>query len=70
MIKVKQTIQAYEVNGEEVGVGKLGDIIIKVNSHWNRDYFVVLAIEGKEYTVSASDLTAAIKNAQNTSKYL
>ncbi len=63
-IKVEQEIDVYEVDGED---GEIGEgSIIKVNSHWSRDDFVVLEVGGKSYTVAGDDLETAITNAQNS----
>jgi len=61
MIKVTSEVQCYEVNGQECTGPR-----VRVDSHWNRDAMVVLDIDGKRYTVSASDLIAALHNATNT----
>ena len=66
MIEVKQSIKVYEKNGSECEANKC--FSIGVNSHWNRDRMVILAVEGEEFGVLASDLINAIKNAQNTNR--
>ena len=40
-----------------------------VKSHWNSPKFVHIEFDGKEVTVSATDLIEAIKNAVNTNRY-
>lgn len=54
------TINVYEINGEDVTDKKMG-----VKSHWNRDDFVDIKINGKIYTVLALELKKAIDNATN-----
>lgn len=66
MIKVSNVIDIYEINGEEVC--SIDGPTIEVRSHWNSRDFVVLVVDGKEYTVVARDLEAAIDNAQNANK--
>jgi len=63
-MKVVNEIDIYEIDDKAV---KIGDPTptIKILSHWNRNCLVVIMIEGKEYTVSASDLSKAINNAIN-----
>ena len=39
---------------------------IKVHNHWNNSNLIELEVDGVRYTVSASDLIAAINNATNT----
>lgn len=58
-------IQIYETNGIENKElpSKMPKLI--VTQHWNRKSFVVIEIEGKQYTVVANELERAIKNAQN-----
>ena len=64
MIDVSCTVKVYELDGDELAFfDHTHDIII--NSHWSRNEMVVLLLEGKKYTVAASDLNAAIKNATN-----
>jgi hypothetical protein len=40
-----------------------------VEAHWNDDKMIVLVIDGKNYTVIASDLKAAIDNCTNTNRF-
>lgn len=63
-IKVAQEVKVYEVNEEEVGVGK--EEHITVDSHWNRREFVVIGFGDKKLTVVGNNLQTAIENAQNT----
>lgn len=63
-MKVVNTVQIYEVDGEELaGVGK--DSGLKVESHSINDRRVVLNLGGKRITVIASDL----QNATNWRSY-
>ena len=39
---------------------------LKVHSHWLRNDFVVLEIDGEKYTVVADHLITAIENCKNT----
>lgn len=66
MIKVSNTITVYEVSGKDSAV--VNGPTISVRSHWNRSSLVVLQVDDKELTVSASDLQAAIANATNNGK--
>ena len=54
------TINVYEIDEEEVIDQKM-----EVQSHWNRDDFVDIKINGKTYTVLALELKKAIDNATN-----
>ena len=63
-IEVTQKIEVYEINDEEVPIGKT--VTIGVESHWNLDNRVVLRIGRKSYTVVGNDLITATKNAMNT----
>ena len=63
-VEVKQKIEVYEINDEDVPIGKTETM--SVDSHWNRDEFVVLGFRGKRLTVTASNLQDAIRNATNT----
>jgi len=63
-IEVTQKIEVYEINDEEVPIGKT--VTIGVESHWNLDESVVLRIGRKSYTVVGNDLITATKNAMNT----
>ena len=60
MIKVSNEIKTYE-GGQ---VDKL-----QVNSHWNDNKMVSIVIDGKQYTVCAADLKAAIDNATNIARF-
>ena len=62
-MKVKNEIHVYEVDGKDVSSPSL--VSLTVRSHWNRDSLVVFEFEGKSFTVSASSLEKAIKNATN-----
>ena len=61
MINVTSEVRVYEKNGKETEYLNTPKIIVE--NHWNRDSFVVLVIDGVEYTVVAGDLDAAIRNA-------
>jgi len=61
-IKVSQEATVYEVNGEDTKAGKM----IKFDSHWNRDEFVIIQFGSKRLTVVGKDLETAIDNATNT----
>ena len=63
-IEVTQKIEVYEINDEEVPIGKT--VTIGVESHWDLDNRVVLRIGRKSYTVVGNDLITATKNAMNT----
>jgi len=62
-MEVINKIEVYEINGEEIGLGKRKDI--NIISHWNREEFVVIKIGRNTYTVSAEKLEKAIRNATN-----
>jgi hypothetical protein len=68
MIKVQCLVTIYEIDGRDFP-GAPEEHQITVRSHWNRDAFIELEIEGKRYTVVASDLEAAITNAHNTARF-
>lgn len=51
-------VRIYEQDDEEVPIGT--DAIITVESHWNREDFVVITIDDKEIAVVAKDLVTAI----------
>lgn len=61
-MNVKNEINIYEKNGKDV-IAERAAVTIK--SHWSRDEFVVLVVDGTSVTVSASDLRKAIQNATN-----
>ena len=63
-IDVQSIIKVYEINGEEVDIGK--EKTISLHSHWNRNEFVVIKIGKVTYTVVKEDLEKAIQNACNT----
>lgn len=67
MIEVTNTMRVYEIDHRDV-TGPADQPPFKVHSHWNRSEFVVIEVEGKQYTVVARDLLAAIQNAQNTGR--
>lgn len=60
---VQQTIDAYEVNGDDLpGL----EYKIGVNSHWSDSDWIVLQVGGNLYTVDGQSLIKAVKNALNT----
>jgi len=66
-IKVENILTCYEIQGEKCDSFC---VKLKVESHWNRDEFVVLQFEdGKKYTVIARELKAAIDNARNIVRF-
>lgn len=64
-IDIVQTIDIYEINGEDVPVGSKTQTM-KVLSHWNNNDFVVLQFGRQKVTVNGNDLVRAIANARNT----
>ena len=67
-IKVNSAVPIQERSGELVET-PIKDCL-RVASHWNRSEWVILHLaDAMTITVAASDLVAAIKNAQNTSKF-
>lgn len=60
---VTNEIQIYETDGKDTPVGVKP--MLKIHSHWNRQNFVVIEIDGKRITVIASQLEKAIQNATN-----
>jgi len=71
MIKVTNEVEPYERNGDDFECGlKSKKPIIKVESHWNRQEFVIIQIaDGDSFTVVASDMIAAINNATNSRRH-
>jgi len=67
MIKVKQTVEIYEENGEEIPLGISKHMTVE--SHWNRDEWVILVIGRRRITVLVADLQAALVNATNTNRF-
>jgi hypothetical protein len=63
MIRVESVVTVYEVDGKLVPPMKES---ISIRSHTDNHRWVVLQVDGKKITVNASDLEAAIRNAQNT----
>jgi len=63
-IEIKQKVKAYEVDDTDVPVGV--DKTVGVDSHWNRDNWVVLHIGRNRYTVVGDDMKTAIDNAMNS----
>lgn len=65
-MKIVTTIDCLEADGKAVEY-KAGEEIpyVKVHAHWNKDEWIVLEMwDGDTYTVKASDLERAIKNAK------
>lgn len=67
MIKIKQTIEIYEENDEQVPMGI--NKSMGVESHWNRDERVILVVGKRRITVIGQDLITAIQNAMNTNRF-
>ena len=63
-VEVHQKIEVYEVDGIDVPIGQSKKL--EVNSHWNRAEFVVMKFGKTSFTVSATNLSNAIRNATNT----
>lgn len=57
-MKVINELQTYDYNITT-------PLIVKVKSDWNYNDRVILEVEGKNYTLIASELIAAIRNACN-----
>lgn len=56
-------VHIYEVNDNET-LGSSSNIQLRVKSHWNVGYLVVLQFpRGKKYTLSAPELIQAIHKA-------
>ena len=55
-VDMQAEFPVYELDGDEGDHGKL-----MIKSHWNQKNMVVLVIDGKEYTVSARQISEAIK---------
>ena len=67
MIKVKQEVEIYEEDDEEIK--GLEGKHLTVESHWNWDERVTLVIGRKRYTVLGDDLKTAIDNAMNINRF-
>jgi hypothetical protein len=64
MITVRSAVEIYEIDGREVaGPPPRPEII--VTSHPTRRVLIVIVIDDKRYTVSADDMLAAVRNAEN-----
>jgi hypothetical protein len=61
-MRVTTTLDVYEIDGEDT---KITRPIIMVQSHWSDDDRIVLVIDGKERSVLADQLVAAVANARN-----
>ena len=61
--KVKYRSTIYEIDDKDTKL--VGGPELQVESHWNRDEFVVLNFNDKRCTVDANDLVRAIKNCTN-----
>ena len=58
-IKVTCEVQSYDNSYKKN---------MQIHSHWNREEFIIVEIDGKQITVLASHLKAAIENCTNTGK--
>lgn len=59
------SIEIYEINGEDMRGLKSNTPKLKVREHWNENDFVVIEIDNMKFTVLAKQLEKAIENAQN-----
>jgi hypothetical protein len=64
MVRVRQEINVYEVDGKQAEVGH--PVMLGIDSCLNRGRCVVLVVHGKRFTVAGAALCTAIKNAMNT----
>ena len=62
-MEVKNKIGIYEINGDDVLIGK--NRYLYILSHWNTNRLVVIKIGKKTWTVSRVELEMAIANAAN-----
>ena len=68
MINATSEVICYEVDGKETLLKRdCPKLVIK--NHWNVNDFVVLDINGKQFTVCAKDLQTAIDNATNSARF-
>lgn len=67
MIKVEQEVEIYEENGKEVPIGTKK--VMGVESHWNRNEWVILRVGSNRVAIKARDLRAATENATNVSRF-
>ena len=67
-IRVSQEIPVYEIGEKETEIGNRFVGVVQIQSHWNRDAWVVLVVTGEKYAVAAADLLAAIENARNVNR--
>ena len=66
-IKVVSDLRVYEIDGKDTEDSiKSPAPQMRVHSHWSRREFIAIEIAGVKYTVVASDIEAAIKNATNS----
>ena len=65
MIEITQIVEIVEEDGEQWPENKR----LIVSSHWNRNEWVVLKLDEREFAVGVDDLEAAIKNATNVNRY-
>ena len=63
MIEVTNEVRILETNGRET---LTENKTLLVMSHLKRRNYVVLCIEGQNYTVRADDLVNAAENSRNT----
>lgn len=62
-MKTVNEIDIYELDGKAQEM--LSKPKLHVSNHWNLSRMVTLRIDGKDYTVLASELKRAIDNATN-----
>jgi len=67
MIEVQSTLPIYEIDEKDT-TGPVSDHALIARHHWNKRQFVVLEIGDHTYAVLATDLMAAIENAQNANR--
>ena len=65
-IKIRQTIEIYEENDEDVPIGK--EKSLGVESHWNCNERVILVFGRHRITVIGNDLITAAQNAMNSGR--
>ena len=70
MIQVSSVIYVYEEDGKPTSEMSRDVIrLFLVKSHWNETEKVIIHVDGKEWTVLADDLIAAVKNATNRNRF-
>lgn len=63
------TIEVFEENGTALNAIRSKKPSITIREHWNRRELVIVNMGDKSYSVLASDLIAAIQNAQNAHSF-